>query len=77
MALWRATARAVRVASDPPLTVSPVPPGPQPASSANHRITWCSTCTAAWLPPATLGFMVAARASATIPNGCGGEFTQP
>ena len=50
----------------------------QPGSRArrlNHSRTCRSIQTAAWFPPATLGFMAAANASAKIPTGAGGEFT--
>jgi len=46
------------------------------ASPASQRITRRSRCTAAWLPPTTLGFIAAARAAAATLTGCGGEFTQ-
>ena len=36
-----------------------------------------STQTAAWLPPATLGFIAAASAAPNTPMIVGGEFTQP
>jgi hypothetical protein len=47
------------------------------ASSANHRTTCRSRCAAAWSPPATLGFIAAASASANTPITAGGELTQP
>ncbi len=72
----RATVSAVSVAADPPLTSWPEYPAGQPSSPANQRMTWCSRCTAAWLPPATLGSIAAASASASTPSGCGGELTQ-
>jgi hypothetical protein len=64
------------VAIEPPLTSRPALSSGKPARSANQRTTWCSMWTAAWLPPATLGFIAAASASAKTPRRWGGEFTQ-
>ena len=46
-------------------------------SVLNHPTTCRSTWSAAWLPPPQLLFMAAASASAKMPMGAGGGFTQP
>ena len=62
-------------AAEAPLTSSPMLAAGKPMRVLNHSRTCRSIQTAAWFPPATLGFMAAANASAKIPTGVGGEFT--
>ena len=74
-AACRATASPVIAAAELPLTSSPMLSGGKPKIDLNHWMTSRSTHTAAWLPPATLGFIAAASACAYTPMAAGGEFT--
>ena len=76
VARCRAAASACTVAAEPPLTSRPPQPG-RPSSSPSQRTACFSTYVAAWLPPATDGFIAAASASASTATGLGGPLTQP
>ena len=68
VARCRAAASACTVAAEPPLTSRPPQPG-RPSSSPSQRTACFSTYVAAWLPPATDGFIAAASVSASTATG--------